>query len=224
MRHDHLGSVRQYRQENADLQSFEFVRGAMSAANVISAERGPTNDLLVRPQDDGAIEVRHLLAARVRSDQALDHFRGGIAQATVLDDRERSNLLHALDSVRITLADARTEVDALGMRPHATRGVHDIQHAQARLFRIVDTLSLLIDGAMTDTAMGDPRTSGRSCSRGSSAISANTRAARAAAHRADVRAAGARAHAVRGHHADARPHRAIARADRRLDRRAARRP
>ena len=132
----------------------------MSAANVISAERGPTNDLLVRPQDDGAIEVRHLLAARVRSDQALDHFRGGIAQATVLDDRERSNLLHALDSVRITLADARTEVDALGMRPHATRGVHDIQHAQARLFRIVDTLSLLIDGAMTDTAMGDPRTSG----------------------------------------------------------------
>lgn len=154
------GSFRQYRQENADLQSFEFVRGAMSAANVISAERGPTNDLLVRLKDDGAAEARNLLAARVRSDQALERFRAGIAQASVLDDRERSNLLHALDSVRITLADARSEVDALGMRPLATRSVHDIQHAQARLFRIVDTLSLLIDGAMTDTAMRDPRTSG----------------------------------------------------------------
>lgn len=154
------GSFRQYRQENADLQSFEFVRGAMSAANVISAERGPTNDLLARLQDDGATEVRNLLAARVCSDEALERFRAGIAQATVLDDRERSNLLHALDSVRITLADARTEVDALDAQPLATRSVHDIQHAQARLFRIVDTLSLLIDGAMTDTAMRDPRTSG----------------------------------------------------------------
>ncbi|WP_423368397.1 ATP-binding protein [Burkholderia sp. LMG 32019] len=154
------GSVRQYRQENADLQSFDFVRGAMSAANVISAERGPTNDLLVRLQDDGATEVRNLLAARARSDQALEQFRAGIAQAAVLNDRERSNLLHALDSVRMTLADARAEVDALDARPLASLTVHDIQHAQARLFRIVDTLSLLIDGAMTDTAMRDPHTSG----------------------------------------------------------------
>ncbi|RQT54389.1 sensor histidine kinase [Burkholderia cepacia] len=154
------GSFRQYRQENADLQSFEFVRGAMSAANVISAERGPTNDLLVRLQDDGAAEIRNLLAARARSDNALERFRAGIAQAAVLDERERGNLLHALDSVRMTLADARAEVDALDARPLASRTVHDIQHAQARLFRIVDTLSLLIDGAMSDTAMRDPRTSG----------------------------------------------------------------
>ncbi|KVH37593.1 sensor histidine kinase [Burkholderia cepacia] len=154
------GSFRQYRQENADLQRFEFVRGAMSAANVISAERGPTNDLLVRVQDDGATEIRNLLAARARSDNALERFRAGIAQAAVLDDRERGTLLHALDSVRTTLADARAEVDALDARPLASRTVHDIQHAQARLFRIVDTLSLLIDGAMSDTAMRDPRTSG----------------------------------------------------------------
>ncbi|KVK98808.1 sensor histidine kinase [Burkholderia cepacia] len=154
------GSFRQYRQENADLQRFEFVRGAMSAANVISAERGPTNDLLVRVQDDGATEIRNLLAARARSDNALERFRAGIAQAAVLDDRERGTLLHALDSVRMTLADARAEVDALDARPLASRTVHDIQHAQARLFRIVDSLSLLIDGAMSDTAMRDPRTSG----------------------------------------------------------------
>ncbi|MGU3781544.1 ATP-binding protein [Burkholderia metallica] len=154
------GSVRQYRHEDADLQRFDFVRCAISAANVISAERGPTNDLLVRSQDDGATEARTLSAARARSDRALARFRADIAQASVLDDRERSNLLHALDAVRIALADARAEVDALDARPLASRTVHDIQHAQARLFRIVDTLSSLIDGAMTDTGMGDPRTSG----------------------------------------------------------------
>ncbi|WP_244139825.1 sensor histidine kinase [Burkholderia stabilis] len=154
------GSFRQYRQENADLQSFEFVRGAIVAANVISAERGPTNDLLVRLQNDGAAERRNLLAARARSDQALARFSAGIVQATTLDERERDNLLHALDTIRITLADARSEVDALDARPLASRTVHDIQHAQARLFRIVDAVSLLIDGAMTDTAMRDPHTSG----------------------------------------------------------------
>ncbi|CAB3752055.1 ATPase [Burkholderia sp. MSh2] len=154
------GSFRQYRQENADLQSFEFVRGAMVAANVISAERGPTNDLLVRLQDDGAAEVRDLVAARTRSDEALARFRTCIAQAAMLDDRERGNLLQALDSTRTMLADARAEVDALDARPLSARTVHDIQHAQARLFRIVDTLSLLIDGAMTDTAMRDSHTSG----------------------------------------------------------------
>ncbi|WP_244135462.1 sensor histidine kinase [Burkholderia stabilis] len=154
------GSFRQYRQENADLQSFEFVRGAIVAANVISAERGPTNDLLVRLQNDGAAERRNLLAARTRSDQALARFSAGIVQATTLDERERDNLLHALDTIRITLADARSEVDALDARPLASRTVHDIQHAQARLFRIVDAVSLLIDGAMTDTAMRDPHTSG----------------------------------------------------------------
>lgn len=154
------GSFRQYRQENADLQSFEFVRGAIVAANVISAERGPTNDLLVRLQNDGAAERRNLLAARARSDQALARFSAGIVQATTLDERERDNLLHALDTIRITLADARSEVDVLDARPLASRTVHDIQHAQARLFRIVDAVSLLIDGAMTDTAMRDPHTSG----------------------------------------------------------------
>ncbi|MCA3858819.1 MAG: sensor histidine kinase, partial [Burkholderia sp.] len=107
------GSVRQYRQENADLQSFEFIHGAMAAANMISAERGPTNDLLVRLQRDDATELRNLRAARDRSDQALARFRTAIGQATALDDRERSNLLHALDAIRITLADARAEVDAL---------------------------------------------------------------------------------------------------------------
>ncbi|WP_227739700.1 MULTISPECIES: sensor histidine kinase [Burkholderia] len=154
------GSVRQYRQENADLQSFEFVHGAMIAANMISAERGPTNDLLVRAQPDAATERRNLRAARERSDRALAHFRAGIGHAAALDDRERGNLLHAVDAIRITLADARAEVDALDARPLASRTVRDIQHAQARLFRVVDTVSLLIDGAMTDTAMRDPRTSG----------------------------------------------------------------
>ncbi|MCA3778749.1 MAG: sensor histidine kinase [Burkholderia sp.] len=154
------GSVRQYRQENADLQSFEFIHGAMAAANMISAERGPTNDLLVRLQRDDATELRNLRAARDRSDQALARFRTAIGQATALDDRERSNLLHALDAIRITLADARAEVDALDAQPLASRTVHAIQHAQARLFRVVDTVSLLIDGAMTDTAMRDPHTSG----------------------------------------------------------------
>ncbi|MCA8019798.1 sensor histidine kinase [Burkholderia metallica] len=154
------GSVRQYRHEDADLQRFDFVRCAISAANVISAERGPTNDLLVRSQDDGATEARTLSAARARSDRALARFRAGIAQTSVLDDRERSNLLHALDAIRIALAAARAEVDALDARPLASRTVHDIQHAQARLFRIVDTLSPLIDGAISDTATDDPRTSG----------------------------------------------------------------
>ncbi|WP_217587523.1 HAMP domain-containing histidine kinase [Burkholderia sp. GbtcB21] len=154
------GSFRQYRQENADLQGFELIHGAMVAANMISAERGPTNDLLVRLQHDEATEVRNLLAARARSDEALEHFRAGIGQASALDDRKRGNLLHALDAIRVTLADARAEVDALDARPLASRTVHDIQHAQAHLFRAVDTVSLLIDGAMTDTAMRDPHTSG----------------------------------------------------------------
>lgn len=154
-------SFRQYRQENADLQSFEFIHGAMFAANLLSAERGPTNDLLVRVQNDDATKMRNLLAARDRSDQALTHFRADIGQVAALDDRERGNLLHALDAVRVTLADARAEVDALAARPLASRTVRDIRHAQARLFRVVDTVSLLIDGAMTDTAMRDPSHVGR---------------------------------------------------------------
>lgn len=154
------GSFRQYRQENADLQSFEFIHGTMVAANLLSAERGPTNDLLVRPQNDDTTKLRNLLAARDRSNQALARLRTAIGQAAALDDRERGNLLHALDAIRITLADARAEVDALAARPLASRTVRDIQHAQARLFRVVDTVSRLIDGAMADTAMRDPRTSG----------------------------------------------------------------
>ncbi|MGS0891360.1 sensor histidine kinase [Burkholderia stagnalis] len=154
------GSVRQYRQENADLQSFELIRDAMGAANVISAERGPTNAALARLQDDDAAEMRNLRAARHRSDQTLARLRAGIVQATVLDARERGSLLHALDTIRTMLADARAEVDALDARPPASRSVPAIQHAQARLFRIADALSLLIDRTMTGTAMRDPHQSG----------------------------------------------------------------
>lgn len=148
-------SVNQFRQSNADLCGFNLVQSAMIASNVISAERGPSNNRLAHLKGDIAEEVRDLSDARVRTDRALNHFRRIVAQADMRVN-EQARLIHTIDAIRTELGGTRREIDDLAAKPTAERSAVLMWHAQSRMFAIVDAMTPLMDDIMTRTAMSDP--------------------------------------------------------------------
>ncbi|MGS0894374.1 ATP-binding protein [Burkholderia stagnalis] len=151
-------SYRQYGQGNLDLRDFEQVERAMSALNLVSAERWPANALLAHRRLDATADAATASAARERSDQALDALRADLARTNVVDAPERGIALHALDAIRAELAGARHEVDALVALPPDARTVWQVQAAQDRLFAAADDLGALAHGVMASTAMRHPDT------------------------------------------------------------------
>ncbi|CAB3770226.1 MULTISPECIES: sensor histidine kinase [Burkholderia] len=151
-------SYRLYRQGSLDLRDFGQVERAMVALNRVSAERWPANVLLAHRRSDAAADVAAVSVARGRSDEALDALRTQLEQSGVLDALERGIALHAIESIRTELADARHEIDVLAAQPSSARAVWQIQSAQDRMVAAGDDLATLARDVMASAAMRHPDT------------------------------------------------------------------
>lgn len=124
-----------YRRARQNLRGLESYRLILDAANLLSAERGPSNSLL---GDNGAVPgvLRDRLTAfRARSDAILDQLSmlsGGGVPAKLLKP------------VREQLFEGRREVDRVAALPRASRSLEDVQSVIESMFRVIDSFQSVI--------------------------------------------------------------------------------
>ncbi|QEL23216.1 GGDEF domain-containing protein [Bosea sp. F3-2] len=139
-----LGQVRSSANSLTQLESFRLV---LEAANRISAERGPTNSAL--GHDTAAMAQAHerMLSFRRASDEAIA--------------RLPPSLSPAVDTLRLSLAEARATVDAVLAQPLAVRSSDAVARAVLAMFAAYDTTQPLTDLAMSELLAGDSALIGR---------------------------------------------------------------
>ncbi|MGS1072845.1 ATP-binding protein [Burkholderia glumae] len=154
------GNVDRFRKSSGDLQGFELARSAMAAASIVSAERGPMNNLLVDPQRDDARERAELAVARAASDHALLRFRVLAAQQGARGDEQAARAPALIDAVGLQLARARREADALAARAPVQREAGQLRRVQAEMFAVVDALTPLSDDLLIRLTRNNPDVAG----------------------------------------------------------------
>lgn len=123
---------RQFERARLARQAVQKLRVTLVAAEMVSRERGPMNGMLGDASSSGDPVLRDKLQkARVRTDAAFD------ACQQVLSDAkpgkawaERHQVaLRDLNALRLSLAQARAQVDQLIARPQTERSREDIRAA-----------------------------------------------------------------------------------------------
>ncbi|HEY0235413.1 MAG TPA: GGDEF domain-containing protein [Afipia sp.] len=135
-------SYTDYRLARHNLQEVENYRLILDAANILSAERGPSNsvlgaDILV----DSPLRAR-LTQFRARSDAALD--RLSAPSAGVAGELATTAPARLLKPVREQLAFSRREVDRLAATPREQRPLEDVQRVIENCFKVVDIYQTVI--------------------------------------------------------------------------------
>lgn len=120
-----------YRRARQNLRELENYRLILDTANLLSAERGPSNSML---GDTGATpELRDRLTAfRARSDAILNQ----LSTAGVPADM--------LAPTRAQLRKGRREVDRVAAIPRSMRGLGDVQSVIESMFAVVDIFDSVI--------------------------------------------------------------------------------
>ncbi len=124
-----------YRHARQNLRGLESYRLILDAANLMSAERGPSNSVL---GDGGAMQAtlrERLTASRIRTDASLDKLSAPNG-ADVPPDM--------LKPVRAQLLEGRREVDRIASIPRARRSLDDVQSVIEGMFRAVDTFQFVV--------------------------------------------------------------------------------
>ncbi|CAN5256576.1 GGDEF domain-containing protein [soil metagenome] len=124
-----------YRRARQNLRGLESYRQILDAANLLSAERGPSNSVL---GDAGLMHDalrERLTAFRSRSDAILDQLSapGGAGVPAVL-----------LKPVRAQLREGRREVDRVAAIPRAKRGLDDVQSVIENMFQVIDSFQSVV--------------------------------------------------------------------------------
>lgn len=142
-----IPTYQSYRSAQDNLRAVESFRKVLEAANRISAERGPSNDIMsIEPKSSPATEER-LATFRKRSDQALAALKAPMheeidaAAAHALDD--------ALASTKDQLDHARATVDRISATPLSDRRTEDIQTAIGEMISVVDVFQNVTNGQVT---------------------------------------------------------------------------
>lgn len=133
-------ALRDSEQDLARLYSF---RDVLTAANRVSAERGPTNSALGRDSTANDPVLERLSAFRQASDQAIARIAPGPALAA-----ETARL-------RERLAQSRGMVDTLLAQPLAERGQEEVTQAIFAMFKAYDATQPVISTAVTELLAGD---------------------------------------------------------------------
>ncbi|MBN8943354.1 MAG: GGDEF domain-containing protein [Rhizobiales bacterium] len=120
-----------------NLHDLSDYRLLLDAANLLSAERGPSNDVLGEPPTIGSAARERLARFRGASDAALERLAD---HADTEQAAERHVPPAILRGVRQQLIRARGEIDRLATVPLAERQVADIQGAIEGMFAVVDQL------------------------------------------------------------------------------------
>lgn len=124
-----------YRRARQNLRGLESYRIILNAANLLSAERGPSNSLLGDAgATHGALRER-LTAFRARSDAILDQVSAPSGAGVPAD---------LLKPVRAQLLEARQEVDRVAAMPRGLRDLDDVQSSIERMFKVVDSFQSVL--------------------------------------------------------------------------------
>ncbi len=150
--------VSHYRQVERNLRGIEAHGLLLTAANRMSAERGPSNVILsIEPGSDAAARDR-LASFRETTDQSLAvlfDIEGDWAEPSFFDN------LHAF--VRATqhdLAQARAEVDRIAALPDTRRSEVGVRGAVDGMIAVVDRYQPVLNGHAQALGEVDPRLSG----------------------------------------------------------------
>lgn len=149
-----------YRANAAQLTRFET---ALQSAWLISAERGPANNLMGAPAPDPKL-VEGLAAARKATDDKLSELEVSFTE----EIKTQPELAKSLAETRQKLAQSREAVDRVAALPSSTRSQSAMSNAILSMFKAADSVNLLrgkaaravikvtpdvaIDIAMTGTA------------------------------------------------------------------------
>lgn len=124
-----------YRRARQNLRGLESYRLILDAANLVSAERGPSNSLLGDGGMTNAILNERLAAFRARTDTSLDKLSApsgaGVPQALLIP-------------VRAQLLEGRREVDRVAAIPRAHRSLDDVQSAIEGMIRVIDVFEPVV--------------------------------------------------------------------------------
>lgn len=150
-------SFEDYRRARQNLRELESYRLILDAANLLSAERGPSNSVLGDAGATHGVLRDRLTAFRARSDASLD-LLSAPAGAGVPPD--------LLKPVRAQLLEGRREVDRVASIPRAHRSLDDVQSVIESMFKVVDIFQSVVAwkaGALTasNPELAEPVMTGR---------------------------------------------------------------
>lgn len=150
---------RQFEQSRLARQAVQKLRVTLVAAEMVSRERGPMNGVLGDLSARGDPVLReNLRKARVRTDAAFDAY-----MQTLQDAKPgkawavRHQLaMRELSALRLSLAQARAQVDRLVARPQAERSGEDIRAAVSAMVNLVPRLSPAMTLFADEAQQADP--------------------------------------------------------------------
>jgi diguanylate cyclase (GGDEF)-like protein len=142
---------RRTRQNLVELESFRFI---LDTANLLSAERGPSNSVLgEQAAANGALRDR-LTTFRARSDAALDRLMALPRAAS--RHAEPAIPANLLTPVREQLVRARSEVDRVAALPASRRRLEDVQSVIENMFQVVDIFQTAVRWKMNRLVVSNP--------------------------------------------------------------------
>ncbi len=147
-----------YRRSEENLAALTWYRQVLVAANVLSAERGPSNAVLGEEPSTDSPSRKRLAEFRLRSDAALD----ALIPADPVAAKAIAPMVSpdAVRNVRIRLTVARAAVDALAAKPLHERSLEDIRGVIDRMFAVVDQLQPIITSSIDHIVANDDSLSG----------------------------------------------------------------
>lgn len=148
-----------YARASRNLEALTVYQKVLTAANRLSAERGPMNSVLGEEPAPGTPARRKLAEFRMASDRAL-------AEIVPLAARSDDATAHAvtprsLGEVRARLEAARRAADTLSARPRAERGSAEIRGVIAGMFDVIETMRPVVTAAMAELSEHDRSLAGQ---------------------------------------------------------------
>lgn len=125
-------SLDDYRRASQNLRELENYRLILDAANLLSAERGPSNSVLGDNDLTQSLLRDRLTAFRARSDASLDQLLDAGVPAEMLAP------------TRAQLQKSRQDVDRLAAVPRPMRRLDDVQSVIESMFEVVDIFQAVI--------------------------------------------------------------------------------
>ncbi|MGX1786281.1 GGDEF domain-containing protein [Bosea sp. NPDC055332] len=149
-----LGS--DYARASRNLEALTLYEKVLTAANRLSAERGPMNSVLGEEPASDTPARRKLAEFRALSDRAL---------AEIATDADNEVIRHLvardrLTTVHLRLAEARRAADGLSALPLAERSSAEIRGAIIGMFDVVDTMRPVVTAAMAELTEHDSSLAG----------------------------------------------------------------
>ena len=121
-----------YRRASENLRELENYRLILNVANLLSAERGPSNSVLGDTGASNELLRDRLTAFRARSDAILDQLAAAGVPAQMLA------------ATKTQLRKGRREVDRVSAIPRPMRKLDDVQSVIENMFAVVDIFESVV--------------------------------------------------------------------------------